>query len=76
MIHSSFLPATKVNNDEHGYDRTLAAIDDSLSVLGFTYIDLVLMHSAKSDKVQRLASWRALIEAKAQGKVRAIGVSN
>ena len=68
--------ATKINNHEHGFDRTKAAINSSLSNFGFTYIDLILMHSAMSDKEQRLGSWRALIEAKAEGKIRAIGVSN
>lgn len=48
----------------------------SLSNFGFTYIDCMLMNSAMSNKAQRLESWRALMEAKKEGKVRAIGVSN
>ena len=36
----------------------------------------MLIHSAMSDKPTRLATWKALIEAKAAGKVRSIGVSN
>ncbi len=51
-------------------------MDDSLKKFGFNYIDLMLIHSAMSDKQHRLDTWRALIEAKKQGKLRAIGVSN
>ena len=36
----------------------------------------MLMHSAMSDRAHRLESWRALVEAKKEGKIRAIGVSN
>jgi len=67
---------TKINNSEHGYDLALAAVDDSLRQLGFGYIDYMLIHSAMSDKARRLDTWRALVEAKKQGKIRAIGVSN
>ncbi|KAI0666602.1 Aldo/keto reductase [Trametes maxima] len=67
---------SKVNNPEHGYEPALAAIDDSLKKFGFDYIDLILIHSPLSDKERRLQTWRALIEAKKQGKVRTIGVSN
>ncbi|KAI0633831.1 Aldo/keto reductase [Trametes polyzona] len=67
---------SKINNPEHGYDSTLAAVDDSLKKFGFDYIDLMLIHSPLSDKERRLQTWKALIEAKKQGKVRSIGVSN
>ncbi|KAI0644494.1 Aldo/keto reductase [Trametes meyenii] len=67
---------SKVNNPEHGYEPALAAIDDSLKKFGFDYIDLILIHSPLSDKERRLQTWRALLEAKKQGKVRTIGVSN
>ncbi|KAI0766859.1 Aldo/keto reductase [Trametes elegans] len=67
---------SKVNNPEHGYETALAAVDDSLKKFGFDYIDLMLIHSPLSDKERRLQTWKALIEAKKQGKVRSIGVSN
>ncbi|RPD55595.1 Aldo/keto reductase [Lentinus tigrinus ALCF2SS1-7] len=67
---------SKIRNEEHGYDVALASVDDSLKKFGFDYLDLMLIHSAKSDKQRRLDTWRALIEAKKQGKLRAIGVSN
>ncbi|CDO72820.1 hypothetical protein BN946_scf185002.g5 [Trametes cinnabarina] len=71
---------TKLANDEHGYDLALAAVDNSLKTLGFGnvayYVDYFLIHSAMSDKPRRLETWRALLEAKKQGKTKAIGVSN
>ena len=70
------ITASKIQNEEHGYEKTLAAVDDSLKTFGFDYIDFMLIHSAKSDRDARLATWKALIEAKASGKVRSIGVSN
>ena len=68
--------ASKIQNDEHGYEKTLAAVDDSLQKLGFEYLDYMLIHSAMSDTPTRLATWRALVDAKAAGKIRSIGVSN
>ena len=68
--------ASKIQNDEHGYEKTLAAVDDSLQKLGLDYVDYMLIHSAMSDTSTRLATWRALVDAKAAGKVRSIGVSN
>ncbi|THU96262.1 Aldo/keto reductase [Dendrothele bispora CBS 962.96] len=67
---------TKINNNEHSYDVALASVDDSLKTLGLDYIDCMLIHSPLSNKPSRLETWRALVEAKKQGKVKAIGVSN
>ena len=74
--HLNIIPASNLQNEEHGYERTLAAVDESLQTFGFDYLNFMLNHSATSDKDTRLATWKALIEAKATGKVRAIGVSN
>ena len=68
--------ASKIQNDERGYEKTLAAVDDSLQKLGLEYVDYMLIHSAMSDTPTRLATWRALVDAKAAGKIRSIGVSN
>jgi len=40
------------------------------------YIDLFLIHDPKSGKEKRLATYKALLEAKASGKIRTVGVSN
>ena len=40
------------------------------------YIDLYLIHSAHGGKEHRLKFWKALIDGKASGLLRDIGVSN
>lgn len=54
---------------------TLESIDASLRKLGLDHIDLYLIHGPFAAE-HRLDQWRALVEARDAGKVRAIGVSN
>lgn len=65
---------TKLRNDDHGYDAALRAFDDSLAALGFDYVDLYLIHWPVPGL--RRDSWRALERIHADGRARAIGVSN
>lgn len=65
---------TKVWNSDQGYDQTLAAFDKSIGKLGLDYVDLYLVHWPVKDKYKD--TWRALEKLYADGKVRAIGVSN
>lgn len=65
---------TKLWNADQGYDSTLRALDESLSKLQMDYIDLFLMHWPV-EKV-RLESWKAMEKLLADGKARAIGISN
>ena len=65
---------TKLWNTDQGYDPALSAFDASLERLGLEYIDLFLLHWPVSGK--RLESWRALERLLADGRARAIGVSN
>lgn len=60
----------------NSYAKGLAAIDNILEDIGTPYLDLVLIHSPKMGKSAAIAVWKALINAKKSGKVRAIGVSN
>ena len=57
------------------YETTLESCDKSLKKLQIDYIDLYLIHApfAKSEKLEQ---WRALVDLKEQGKVKAIGVCN
>ncbi len=65
---------TKLWNDDHGYDAALRACDASLADLGLEQVDLYLVHWP----VPRLRrdSWRAMERILADGKARAVGVSN
>lgn len=65
---------TKLWNDDHGYDSALKAFDASLKRLGLGTIDLYLIHFPVPNL--RNESWRAMENLLADGKARAIGVSN
>lgn len=64
---------TKLWNSDHGYDRTLRACDQSLARLGLEQVDLYLVHWPAPG---RRDTWRAMERLLADGKARAIGVSN
>jgi len=65
---------TKLWNADQGYDAARRAFDASLARLGLDYVDLYLVHWPVPGK--RLESWRALEKIHAEGRARAIGVSN
>jgi diketogulonate reductase-like aldo/keto reductase len=65
---------TKLWNSDHGYDEALRACDASLARLGVERVDLYLVHWPVQ-KV-RHETWRAMERILADGKARAIGVSN
>ncbi|MGZ3454668.1 MAG: aldo/keto reductase, partial [Polyangiales bacterium] len=65
---------TKLWNDDQGYDSALRAFDKSMERLDLEWIDLYLLHWPVPGK--RLESWRAAEKLLADGRVRAIGVSN
>ena len=58
---------------DYAYDDAKKAIEISLKNLGLDCIDLYLLHQPYG-KVEE--AWKALEEAKAEGKIRSIGVSN
>lgn len=64
---------TKVWLSHYGYENTIKSVEESLKKLKTDYIDLVLLHQPFSDYY---GSYRALIDLKKSGKIRAIGVSN
>ena len=68
---------TKVWISDYGYDQTLHAFDKSAGKLGVDRIDLLILHQAlpsRFDLTQE--AYRALETLLADGRVRAIGVSN
>src|SRR3954468_12732287 len=68
---------TKIWISDYGYDETLHGFDKSARKLGVDQIELLILHQAlpsEFDKTQE--AYRALEKLLADGKVRAIGVSN
>ena len=65
---------TKLWNADQGHDSGLRAFDASLERLGMDYVDLYLIHWPVKGKYKD--SWRALEKTYADGRARAIGVSN
>ena len=67
---------TKLFNGDQGYDSTLRAFDASIGLLGLDYVDLYLIHWPCPAKDRYIDTWRAFEQIHADGRVRAVGVSN
>ncbi len=73
---------SKLTNSEHGYEKTLAAFEQSLQKLDMEYLDLFLIHwpnpIAFRDNWQEAnaGTWKAFEELYQAGKIRSIGISN
>ncbi|GHF08749.1 oxidoreductase [Streptomyces spiralis] len=68
---------TKVWVSDYGYDQTQHAFDKAAGKLGVEQIDLLILHQpAPARFEQTIAAYRGLEKLLADGKVRAIGVSN
>ena len=72
----SLFVTTKLWNDDHGHDRALRAFERSLARLGLDDVDLYLIHWPMPGLGLYVETWRALIELRASGRARSIGVSN
>ncbi len=68
---------TKVWVSDYGYDQTLHAWDKAAGKLGVEYLDLFILHQPAPDRFEKtIAAYKALEALLADGRVRAIGVSN
>ncbi|MFJ4846214.1 MULTISPECIES: aldo/keto reductase [unclassified Streptomyces] len=67
---------TKLWKTDLGHDNALRAFDASLDKLGLDYVDLYLIHWPSPARGLYLETWRALEKIHADGRARAIGVSN
>jgi len=74
---SDVFVTTKLWIGDYGYERALRACDVSLRKLGLEYVDLYLLHQPlPSDFEATVEAYRAAEKLLADGRVRAIGVSN
>ena len=67
---------SKLPGRHHGYAQALQAIEESLYRAQLEYWDLYLIHWPNPRRTLYVEAWQALIEARARGLVRSIGVSN
>lgn len=67
---------TKLRGRHHGYDETFVGFNESLALLGLDYVDLYIIHWPLPKVGKFVESWRAMIELRAQGQIKSIGVSN
>ncbi|XDS49323.1 aldo/keto reductase [Bifidobacterium fermentum] len=67
---------SKLPGRHQDYDAARVTIEESVARMGLDYIDLYLIHWPNPSKGKYTDAWRALIDAKKQGIVKHIGVSN
>jgi 2,5-diketo-D-gluconate reductase A len=67
---------TKLANPDQGHESALRAFDKSIGLLGLEYVDLYLIHWPIPKLDRYVETWRALEKLYADGRIRAIGVSN
>ena len=77
LDRSDVFVETKIWITDYGYDATLHAFDKSAGKLGIDQIDLLILHQALPGEFDlTIDAYKALERLLADGKVRAIGVSN
>ena len=73
---TGIIVTTKLPGRHHAYHEALAAIEESRYRLHVDAIDLELIHWPNPGRDRYVEAWKALVEARSRGLVRAIGVSN
>ena len=82
VSRSELFVTTKHWVTERGYEKTVAAAENSMKLLGLDYLDLYLVHWPCVEKCSEnweeinLDTWRGFEKLYKDGKIRAIGVSN
>lgn len=69
---------TGPNQFDFGYERTMRSVNESMQRLGVDYIDLYQLHDVEfADNIDEVinGAFRACLELKEQGKIKAIGIN-
>lgn len=73
---------SKLANSEHGYERTVAAFEQTMAELGLDYLDLYLIHWPRPKACRdnweeaNAGTWKAFEEFYKAGRIKALGLSN
>ncbi len=78
LDRSDVFITSKLNNGFHEPDAARRAFDETLTKLGFDYVDLFLIHWPLPTLYDGdfVSTWNTLIEFYREGRARSIGVSN
>ncbi|MBT2586374.1 aldo/keto reductase [Arthrobacter sp. ISL-95] len=77
LNRSDLFIETKVWVSDYGYDQALHAWDKAVGKLGVEHLDLFILHQPAPDRFEKtIDAYKALEALLADGRVRAIGVSN
>jgi 2,5-diketo-D-gluconate reductase A len=67
---------TKLANEHHGEAEAVQELEKSLERLGTDHVDLYLIHWPQPGQNRYVETWRGFEKVLAEGRARAIGVSN
>lgn len=80
---SKLFVSSKLWNEDHGYENTIKAFEETLNWMGLEYLDAYLIHWPNPKPLRNIGyekhnadSWKAMEELYKAGKIKAIGVSN
>jgi 2,5-diketo-D-gluconate reductase A len=76
LDRSEFFVTSKLSNKALNYDLALRGLDATLEALGLEVLDLYLIHWPLPTVRDYVQTWKAFEQMLADGRVRAIGVSN
>lgn len=76
VARDKILVTSKIPGRHHGRQQAVDSIKGSLDAMELDRIDLQLIHWPNPSVGKYVDTWRGLIEAREQGLVRSIGVSN
>jgi 2,5-diketo-D-gluconate reductase A len=74
LQRDEFAVSTKLDGGYRGGTRTIASLMASLDRLGLDYVDLLLIHYPLPSHPNFVSTWEAMIEIRAMGLARSIGV--
>lgn len=73
---SELFVTSKLRNGGHARDLALKSFDATMKALGLEQLDLFLIHWPVPSQGKYVEAWKTLVELKAAGRIRSIGVSN